>query len=88
MMGSLGHLAPVQALEHMVDAVVRLEGDAEQSYRLMRSTKNRCAHEGISWHFPAAPQRPCRYGTTDEVGIFSMDPGGLHAVDNPSAQVG
>ncbi|KAL6752406.1 putative DNA repair protein rada [Haematococcus lacustris] len=61
-------LAGPRALEHMVDAVLMLEGDEDQTYRLLRTLKN-------------------RHGSVNEVGIFSMDQAGLHAVDNPSAQV-
>jgi len=36
-----GSLAGPKALEHLVDAVVIMEGDAHQLYRLLRTTKNR-----------------------------------------------
>lgn len=60
-----GVIAGPRVLEHIVDTVLYLEGDAFQTYRLLRSVKN-------------------RFGTTAEVGIFTMGERGLDEVSNPS----
>jgi DNA repair protein RadA/Sms len=60
-----GVIAGPRVLEHIVDTVLYLEGDAFQSYRLLRSVKN-------------------RFGTTAEVGVFTMGERGLVEVSNPS----
>jgi DNA repair protein RadA/Sms len=60
-----GVIAGPRVLEHIVDTVLYLEGDAFQSYRLLRSVKN-------------------RFGTTAEVGVFTMGERGLVEVANPS----
>lgn len=36
-----GMIAGPRVLEHIVDTVLQLEGDRFQSYRILRSTKNR-----------------------------------------------
>lgn len=61
-----GTVAGPKTLEHLVDAVLALEGDSQHAYRLLRSTKN-------------------RFGSTNEVGVFSMEAKGLVEVPNPSA---
>ncbi|MGB8253223.1 MAG: DNA repair protein RadA [Anaerolineaceae bacterium] len=60
-----GVIAGPRVLEHIVDTVLYLEGDAFQTYRLLRSVKN-------------------RFGTTAEVGVFTMGERGLTEVPNPS----
>jgi len=60
-----GALAGPRVLEHLVDAVLLLEGDRHHAFRLLRAAKN-------------------RYGSTREVGVFSMGEAGLEAVRNPS----
>jgi len=60
-----GVIAGPRVLEHIVDTVLYLEGDAFQAYRLLRSVKN-------------------RFGTTAEVGVFTMGERGLVEVSNPS----
>jgi DNA repair protein RadA/Sms len=60
-----GVIAGPRVLEHIVDTVLYLEGDAFQAYRLLRSVKN-------------------RFGTTAEVGVFTMGERGLVEVANPS----
>jgi DNA repair protein RadA/Sms len=60
-----GVIAGPRVLEHIVDTVLYLEGDAFQAYRLLRSVKN-------------------RFGTTAEVGVFTMGERGLIEVSNPS----
>lgn len=60
-----GVIAGPKVLEHIVDTVLYLEGDAFQAYRLLRSVKN-------------------RFGTTAEVGVFTMGERGLIEVANPS----
>jgi DNA repair protein RadA/Sms len=60
-----GVIAGPRVLEHIVDTVLYLEGDAFQTYRLLRSVKN-------------------RFGTTAEVGVFTMAERGLVEVTNPS----
>jgi len=60
-----GVIAGPRVLEHIVDTVLYLEGDAFQAYRLLRSVKN-------------------RFGTTAEVGVFTMGERGLIEVTNPS----
>ncbi len=53
-----GSVAGPKTLEHLVDAVLYLEGDDQHSMRILRAVKN-------------------RFGSTDEIGIFSMDANGL-----------
>ncbi len=61
-----GALAGPKVLEHLVDAVLYLEGDRHYAYRILRGVKN-------------------RFGSTREIGVFSMGDGGLEEVPNPSA---
>jgi DNA repair protein RadA/Sms len=60
-----GSVAGPKTLEHLVDAVLYLEGDKYHQYRILRTAKN-------------------RFGSTDEVGVFSMEAHGLQEVKNPS----
>jgi len=60
-----GSIAGPRTLEHMVDVVLYLEGDADQGLRFLRGIKN-------------------RYGSINEVGVFSMTPKGLEQVPDPS----
>jgi DNA repair protein RadA/Sms len=61
-----GTVAGPKTLEHLVDAVLNLEGDRSGSLRLLRATKN-------------------RFGSCEEVGVFTMENRGLTAVSDPSA---
>lgn len=61
-----GSIAGPKVLEHMVDAVLALEGERSSNLRLLRAMKN-------------------RFGTVDEVGVFSMNDAGLQDVTNPSS---
>jgi DNA repair protein RadA/Sms len=61
-----GSIAGPRVLEHLVDTVMHLEGDAATGFRILRSHKN-------------------RFGSTGEVGVFSMQANGLSDVANPSA---
>ena len=60
-----GAIAGPKTLEHLVDAVITLEGERYAAMRLLRATKN-------------------RFGSTDEIGVFEMDEGGLKEVADPS----
>ncbi len=60
-----GAIAGPRVLEHIVDAVLYLEGDRQQEFRILRATKN-------------------RFGSTEEIGIFSMGERGLEEVSDPS----
>jgi len=60
-----GNLAGPRALEHIVDAVLQLEGDEHYNFRILRALKN-------------------RFGSTNELGVFSMTESGMEGVDNPS----
>jgi len=60
-----GGLAGPKVLEHIVDVVLQFEGDQNNIYRVLRTTKN-------------------RFGSTDELAIYSMDAGGLREILNPS----
>ena len=60
-----GNVAGPKTLEHLVDAVLYLEGDKFHLNRILRTAKN-------------------RFGSTDEVGVFSMEANGLREVKNPS----
>ena len=60
-----GVLAGPRVLEHLVDAVLTLEGDRSHAYRILRAGKN-------------------RFGSTREVGVFTMGERGLAGVENPS----
>jgi DNA repair protein RadA/Sms len=59
-----GSVAGPSVLMHIVDTVLWFEGDKGQTYRFLRSVKN-------------------RFGSTDEVGVFSMEEKGLEPVGNP-----
>ncbi|OQS04228.1 DNA repair protein RadA [Thraustotheca clavata] len=59
-----GDIAGPKVLEHIVDTVVQLDGEAQSSSRFLRCTKN-------------------RFGTTHEVGVFSMTDRGLVPLKNP-----
>lgn len=61
-----GTLAGPRTLEHLVDAVLMIEGDRYGSLRLLRALKN-------------------RHGSTDEVGVMEMTPGGLREVQDAAA---
>ncbi len=63
-----GSVAGPKVLEHLVDAVVTLEGDARGAMRCLRAMKN-------------------RFGSCDELGIFTMASRGLEAVGDPSAML-
>lgn len=60
-----GAVAGPKTLEHLVDAVLYLEGDKYHIFRVLRAAKN-------------------RFGSTDEIGVFSMESTGLQEVKNPS----
>ena len=60
-----GEVAGPKTLEHLVDAVLYLEGDKYHIFRVLRAAKN-------------------RFGSTDEIGVFSMESSGLVEVKNPS----
>lgn len=59
-----GSVAGPSVLMHIVDTVLWFEGDKSQTYRFLRSVKN-------------------RFGSTDEVGVFSMEERGLDPIGNP-----
>ena len=61
-----GTVAGPRTLEHLVDAVMSLEGERTGTFRLLRGLKN-------------------RFGSCDEVGVFSMDEAGMNGVGDPSA---
>lgn len=60
-----GKIAGPRVLEHLVDTVLRFDGDRNYSYRILRAVKN-------------------RFGSTNEIGVFSMESNGLSEVKNPS----
>ncbi|MFN4080812.1 MAG: DNA repair protein RadA [Saprospiraceae bacterium] len=60
-----GDIAGPKLLEHIVDCVLQFEGDRHNTYRILRTIKN-------------------RFGSTDEMGIYEMQSGGLREVSNPS----
>lgn len=60
-----GGIAGPKILEHIVDVVLQFEGDQHNSYRILRTLKN-------------------RFGSTEELGIYTMDATGLREVTNPS----
>lgn len=59
-----GSVAGPSVLMHIVDTVLWFEGDKSQTFRFLRSVKN-------------------RFGSTDEVGVFSMEEKGLDPIGNP-----
>lgn len=61
-----GTVAGPRTLEHLVDAVMSLEGERTGTFRLLRGLKN-------------------RFGSCDEVGVFSMSETGMQGVGDPSA---
>ena len=62
-----GELAGPKLLEHLVDAVLYLEGDRVHSYRFLKTIKN-------------------RFGSTEDVGVFSMDSNGMQEIPDPAAE--
>ena len=58
-------IAGLRALEHLVDAVLLLEGEGADELRCLVATKN-------------------RFGSTGEMGFFTMTETGLASIDNPS----
>jgi len=60
-----GSVAGPKTLEHLVDAVLTLEGERTGSMRLLRPVKN-------------------RFGSCEEIGVFTMAEAGLEAVADPS----
>ena len=60
-----GAVAGPRVLEHMVDAVLYLEGERYHDVRVLRAAKN-------------------RFGSTDELGVFTMAHDGLRQVDDAS----
>ena len=63
-----GAVAGPKVLEHLVDAVLWIEGERNGPLRFLRSTKN-------------------RFGSSDELAIFTMTVGGLVAVGDPSVML-
>jgi DNA repair protein RadA/Sms len=61
-----GTVAGPKVLEHLVDAVLSLEGERTGAMRLLRAQKN-------------------RFGSCDELGVFSMGSRGLSTLEDPSA---
>ncbi|HEY1419980.1 MAG TPA: DNA repair protein RadA [Candidatus Dormibacteraeota bacterium] len=61
-----GSIAGPRVLEHIVDAVLYLEGDRRQELRILRAMKN-------------------RFGSAEEIGVFSMGEAGMEQVTDPSA---
>ncbi len=60
-----GAVAGPRVLEHMVDAVLYLEGERYHDVRVLRAAKN-------------------RFGSTDEIGVFTMEENGLREVADAS----
>ena len=60
-----GSVAGPKTLEHLVDAVLYVEGDEHGLHRIVRSTKN-------------------RFGSVNEIGVFTLDDRGFHEAKNPS----
>jgi len=58
-------IAGLRSLEHLVDAVLVMEGDNEEELRSIIASKN-------------------RFGSTGEMGFFTMTEEGLISIDNPS----
>lgn len=58
-------IAGLRSLEHLVDAVLVIEGGSDEELRSLISTKN-------------------RFGSTGEMGFFSMTEEGMVSIDNPS----
>jgi len=64
-MNKSDEIAGLRALEHLVDAVLVLEGEGADELRCLVATKN-------------------RFGSTGEMGFFTMTERGLASIDNPS----
>jgi len=64
-MNKSDEIAGLRALEHLVDAVLVLEGEGADELRCLVATKN-------------------RFGSTGEMGFFTMTEAGLASIDNPS----
>lgn len=64
-MNKSDEIAGLRALEHLVDAVLVLEGEGADELRCLVATKN-------------------RFGSTGEMGFFTMTETGLSSIDNPS----
>ncbi|MGN0135134.1 DNA repair protein RadA [Anaerotignum sp.] len=64
-MNKSDEIAGLRALEHLVDAVLVLEGEGADELRCLVVTKN-------------------RFGSTGEMGFFTMTETGLASIDNPS----
>ena len=64
-MNKSDEIAGLRALEHLVDAVLVLEGEGADELRCLVATKN-------------------RFGSTGEMGFFTMTESGLASIDNPS----
>ena len=65
-MNKSDEIAGLRALEHLVDAVLVLEGEGADELRCLVATKN-------------------RFGSTGEMGFFTMTEQGLSSIANPSA---
>lgn len=65
-MNKSDEIAGLRALEHLVDAVLVLEGEGADELRCLVATKN-------------------RFGSTGEMGFFTMTEAGLSSIENPSA---
>ena len=65
-MNKSDEIAGLRALEHLVDAVLVLEGEGADELRCLVATKN-------------------RFGSTGEMGFFTMTEAGLASIENPSA---
>ncbi len=64
-MNKSDEIAGLRALEHLVDAVLVLEGEGADELRCLVATKN-------------------RFGSTGEMGFFTMTETGLASIENPS----
>ena len=64
-MNKSDEIAGLRALEHLVDAVLVLEGEGADELRCLVATKN-------------------RFGSTGEMGFFTMTESGLASIENPS----
>ena len=64
-MNKSDEIAGLRALEHLVDAVLVLEGEGADELRCLVATKN-------------------RFGSTGEMGFFTMTEAGLVSIENPS----
>lgn len=60
-----GKVSGPKTVEHLVDAVLYVEGDQYHNHRIVRSVKN-------------------RFGSVDEIGVFTIDEKGFHEAVNPS----